>query len=408
MKRGIRRMAIALAAVLLLGESLPAQASVEKQMLPSGILYEEIGAEIANFVVEHEVTTAGMAVSVFSAEDTIYSGHFGYADKEKGLAMQEDTVVEWGSATKLLVWVSVMQLWEQGKISLEADIREYLPEDFLTNVRYDTPITMLHLMNHNAGFQEVYADLFVKDLEAVCGLEESLRAHMPEQIYEPGTVTAYSNWGVALAGYIVERVSGESFADYVHQHIFAPLGMEHSAVSATLEDNIWVQQKRKELQCYTTDGVLLEESFYYITLYPAGMCTSTLEDFETFGKALLSEESLLFQSKETREMLFTPSSYLGDSGIPSNYHGFWMLPYGVETVGHGGNTAGCSSYLLLDLESGIGAVVMTNQSNESVYNMEMMELFFGEYTTQIISRRGARIRRGFIVRRELYVVVLLS
>ena len=394
MKRGIRGMAIALAAVLLLGEGLQAQAAVEKQALPSGILYEEIGTEIETFVSEHEATTAGMSVSVFEAEDTIYSGYLGYADRETGLTMQEDTVVEWGSATKLLVWVSVMQLWEQGKINLETDIREYLPEDFLTNVRYDTPITMLHLMNHNAGFQEVYADLFVGEIEAVVSLEESLQAHMPEQIYEPGTVTAYSNWGVALAGYIVERVSGVSFADYVHQHIFEPLGMEHSAVSATLEDNIWVQQKRKELQCYTTDGVLLEDSFYYITLYPAGMCTSTLADFEAFGKALLNEEALLFQSRETWEMLFTPSAYLGDSDIPSNYHGFWMLPYGVETIGHGGNTAGCSSYLLLDLESGIGVVVMTNQSNESVYNMEMMELIFGKYVTEDYFPQGRENPEG--------------
>lgn len=182
--------------------------------------------------------------------------------------------------------------------------------------------------------------------------------------------------------YVVERISGESFDDYVHQHIFEPLGMERSALSADLSDNTWVQEKRKELQCYTIDGTLIPDCFYYITLYPAGMCTSTLADFETFGIALLKEDSPLFQEKGTWNTFFTPTAYLGDSDVPSNYHGLWVLPYGVETVGHGGNTAGCSSYLLLDLQDGIGVVVMTNQSNETVYNEEMMELIFGAFSEE--------------------------
>ncbi len=350
--------------------------------LPSEPSPGELGQKIEEFVAGHEDSTAGMAVSVFGQDNSIYTNYFGYADKEAGLAVDQDTVMEWGSATKLLVWVSVMQLWEQGKIDLDTDVREYLPDGFLTNLSYDTPITMLHLMNHTAGFQEVYADLFVKEHDAIDTLEASLKAHPPEQIFEPGTVTAYSNWGVALAAYVVEQVSGESFDAYVHQHIFAVLGMEHSALSADLSDNAWVQDKRTELQCYTADGTLIPDCFYYIPLYPAGMCTSTLADFETFGKALLNETSPLFQDAGTWQALFTPTAYLGDSDLPSNYHGFWAVPYGVETVGHGGNTAGCSSYLLLDRQNGIGAVVMTNQAQEQVYNSEMMELIFGAFSAQ--------------------------
>lgn len=378
-------VALVLAVVTLLCQGSPVMAmdsAEETRTFPSGTSYEAIGGEIEAFVAEHEETTTGMAVSVFDKDETIYRGYFGHADKENSLAVGQETVMEWGSATKLLVWVSVMQLWEQGKLDLESDIQEYLPQDMLTNVNYDTPITMLHLMNHQAGFQEHYADLFVKERADILSLEEALKAHKPEQIYEPGTVTSYSNWGCALAGLIVERVSGMSFADYVHENIFKPLGMEHSALAADLSDNAWVQEKRKELQCYTTDGTLLPDCFYYITLYPAGMCTSTLEDFEAFGKALFKEETPLFESADTWRMLFTPSLYAGDSHIPANYHGFWVLPYGVEVIGHGGNTAGCSSYLAINLESGTGMVVMTNQANETVYNGEMLELFFGKYSTE--------------------------
>lgn len=350
--------------------------------LPSGILYDELETKIEEFVSQHEDTTVGMEVSIFNQNETIYSNYFGYANKEEKIVVDQDTVMEWGSATKMLVWVSIMQLWEQGKINLDNDIKEYLPEKFLTNLKYDTPITMINLMNHNAGFQEVYSDLFIKDYNSIQTLKDTLKSHEPAQIFEPGTITAYSNWGVALAAYIVEQISGENFDDYVHQHIFEPLNMKHSALSVDLGDNTWVQEKRKELQCYNIDGTLISDCFYYITLYPAGMCTSTLEDFEIFGKALLDKNSPLFKETKTWETFFTPTAYLGDSNIPSNYHGLWVLAYGVETIGHGGNTAGCSSYLLLDLKNEIGVVVMTNQSNEVVYNNEMMELIFGKFSEQ--------------------------
>jgi CubicO group peptidase (beta-lactamase class C family) len=72
-------------------------------------------------------------------------------------------------------------------------------------------------------------------------------------VHKPGKVVAYSNWGSALAAYIVERVSGQSFDEYVHEHIFAPLGMEHTALNATLSDNEWVAKKHAEQKYYTIE-----------------------------------------------------------------------------------------------------------------------------------------------------------
>lgn len=350
-----------------------------EQTLPSGVEKVQLEEKMDEYVAKHQNTTAGMAVAVFDSADELLKKYYGYVDVENQIAVTQDSVFEWGSTTKLLVWVSVMQLYEQGKIELDADIRNYLPEGFLTNLSYDTPVTMLNLMNHNAGFQEGYVDLMVTDADYINSLEEALRKHEPAQIYEPGTVTAYSNWGVALAGLIVEQVSGMAFDQYVHENIFEPLQMEHSAISMDLSDNEWVRQKREELQCYTTEGELIPNCFYYITLYPAGMCTSTLDDFERFAAALLREDTALLGRTETWETMFSPSAYYGESGIPLNCHGFWMVPFGVQTVGHGGNTVGCSSYLLLDREDHIGVVVMTNQSGEKVYNRDMMELIFGKY-----------------------------
>ena len=192
---------------------------------------ENIGERIESYVSEHADTTAGMAVTVFDSEKELYTGCFGYTDREQGVKTDSQSVFEWGSTTKLLVWTSVMQLYEQGKIDLDADVRQYLPEGFLKNLRFDKPVTMTHLMNHSAGFQEMLWDVFLStDEEEMMALGELLSHRQPEQVFEPGSVTAYSNWGVALAGYIVECIAGQPFYEYVNAHIFSPLGMKRTSL----------------------------------------------------------------------------------------------------------------------------------------------------------------------------------
>ena len=374
-----RKFLIALLALMILISPVRAAVASMAPTPPSEITADILRGKIEEYVSEHADTTAGLSVSVFDRESAIYSGHFGYADMEANLEVDANTVMEWGSVTKLLVWVSVMQLSEQGKLDLEADIRQYLPEDFLTNLNYDIPVTMLHLMNHNAGFEDTYIGMMTARKDRILTLEEYLIEIQPQQVFEPGKVTAYSNWGVALAGYIVEQISGVPFYSYVHEHIFAPLKMEHSALNAHLSDNAWVSSQREKLQCYTTDGDLIKENKIYIIMYPAGMCTSTLEDFRTFAMALLNRESPLFSDPATYDEMMSATGYYGDTQIGLNYHGLWAEScYSAPVIGHGGNTIGCSAQLLLDIDNGIGMVVMTNQSGESIFCIDMPELVFGK------------------------------
>lgn len=340
----------------------------------------DIGSKIEQYVAEHEDTTAGMSVAVFDANQTIYRNCFGYMDVQNKTPVTEETVMEWGSVSKLLVWVSVMQLAEQDKIDLNADINTYLPEDFLQNLSYDTSITMLNLMNHNAGFEESVIGMTTGTEEKIISIEEYLTEIQPKQVYEPGTVCAYSNWGTTLAAYIVERVSGIPYYEYVRKNIFEPLGMKNTSICADLSDNEDVKEKRMELKIYTTDVEEITTNKYYLIAYPTGMCISTIEDMQKFAQALLSENTVLFNKKETYSELFTPSLYFGDTEIPQNYHGFWVHEsYGTRVIGHSGNSAGCSSALLLDLENQVGMVIQTNQYEEDIYNEKMPELLFGKY-----------------------------
>lgn len=355
----------------------------EEKTTPSGLYYDEIQGVIEEYVKERVGGLASVGVAVFDGTGTIYTDYYGYADIENKVHADEETVYEWGSCSKLLVWVSVMQLYEQGKLELDTDIREYLPEGFLTKTKFDEPITMLQLMSHMAGWQEsVFENQMADEDELFDSLEEALRYTEPMQTYKPGTKTAYSNWGTALAAFIVEELSGMDYTEYVHEYILEPLGMEHTAVSAHQDDNPWVKRQRENLRTYCImEGI--HESYgtniSWVQLYPAGAVTSTVDDFMIFAKAFVSEDCPFFEKEDTRKLMFSATSFYGDSDIAKNCHGLWTAEYAVQTLGHGGNTNGCSSMIQFDPQSGLGVVIMTNEVSESAFNYGLPGLIFGDY-----------------------------
>ncbi len=386
-----KRFLAAILTIILMAALLPvtqAEAAGEKTT-PSGIPCSEIGSSIDTYIAEREAGLASCAVSVYDADGVIYAGYYGYADIEKGVLADADTVYDWGSASKLLVWVSVMQLWERGQIDFDTDIRDYLPEGFLTKLQYpEEKITMLNLMAHNAGFQEsFYENQHAASDDLFDTLEEALRFCECHQAFHVGEYTAYSNFGTALAAYIVERVSGTDYVTYVHKNIFEPLGMEHTALDPRMADNEWVCAQRGKLHCYERyldprDNRDYGPCIAFFQLFPAGSAIGTLEDFTRFGRALVETDCPLFESNATRDEMFTPLSRYGGTEIARNCHGFWTGDYGVQTLSHLGNTLGCSANLVFDPASGLGIVIMTNEQGEASFNLGLPGLLFGD----IVSR----------------------
>ena len=376
MRKSIKALAAAICAssVLLCGTAVNA---AEDKYTPSGTAYSEIGSTIEKWASDNPGDYVGFSAAVFDKDGIIYEGAFGSADRENGIAADEDTVYEWGSVSKLTVWVSVMQLYEQGRIDLNADVRTYLPDGFFQNLKYDDPITMLNLMNHDAGWGEGTWALQVDDAANVVPLGQALRETEPPQMYRPGEVCSYSNWGAALAGYIVECISGKSYADYVHENIFEPLEMEHTAVLPDHSDNPWVQNKRLELVSYNSfDGVTWNSNgnqLIYINLYPAGAVTGTISDMARFAQSFVRDDHPLFSKSETLDLLLSPSAYLGDTEFVTCCHGLWPEEYeNAGLLGHSGGTNACASNLLFDPETGLGMVFMTSGGRDAV-----SELLFG-------------------------------
>ncbi|WP_340023241.1 serine hydrolase domain-containing protein [Paenibacillus sp. FSL K6-1096] len=335
---------------------------------PSGIALSGLEAFVDDYVEEYiGKQTVGASVVMVKDGQVVLSKGYGYADVEQQVPVSPDTVMEWGSISKLAVWTSVMQLAEQGKLDLNEDIRKLLPENFLTKLKVDEPITMLQLMNHSAGFEEYMFDMAYQSPEEVRSLEEGLRLAQPAQIYRPGEVVAYSNYGNSLAAYIVERISGQPFHDYVQQHIFEPLGMKHSIAYSVVEDRPELLKQKAKGYFFAGQGSFKQGSWNYMSMYPNGGNNGTAEDLAKFAMALMSAagaKSPLFQKSGTLDTMLTRSHSAAED-MPGIAHGFWEYPGAHRTLGHGGNTIAFATNVMLVPEDRFAVVIMTNQAGES-------------------------------------------
>ncbi|MBV8876425.1 MAG: beta-lactamase family protein, partial [Gammaproteobacteria bacterium] len=170
---------------------------------------------------------AGAVVAIVKDGEILTARGYGYADVAARKPVDPKlTLFRPGSVSKLFTWTAVMQLVEAGKIDLDADVNQYL--DFKIPARDGKPITMRNLMQHTAGFEEQAKGVITENPKAP-GFEALLKAWIPERVFAPGTTPAYSNYGASLAGYIVQRLSAESFDSYIEKHIFDPLEMRHSS-----------------------------------------------------------------------------------------------------------------------------------------------------------------------------------
>jgi CubicO group peptidase (beta-lactamase class C family) len=190
------------------------------------------GLMTANLADKH---IAGATVAVVRDGVLFFAKGYGYADVEHHAPVDPArTLFRVGSATKLFTWTAIMQLVEQGKVDLDGDVNEYL--DFKIPSTYPQAITLKHVMTHTTGFEDDVRDLFTTDAAKIVPLRRWLEAHIPERVRPPGTYSSHSNYATALAGYVVERVSGMPWEDYVEQHILGPLQMTHATVRQPLRE----------------------------------------------------------------------------------------------------------------------------------------------------------------------------
>lgn len=372
-------------------------------LFPSGMGIGEATQLIDNLLdgTEEEAATfvVGGSIRISAEGNSVFTRDFGYADKESNVEVSADTVFEWGTASQLLIWVSVLQLAEIEEIDMQKEVSEYLPEGELKETLTGTGVTMEHLMNYSSGFQDSLSEKIIPEGVAYGTLAETLTNNIPKHTYGAGSVVSVSDWPAALAAYVVEYVSGVDYAQYVKCNIFSPLEMNHTAMLPDLSDNEAVQSGRKEIKSYQGNMALVN-SFYHMPLYPAGMVTGTADDFHRFADELLTQDgsSLLFENKETAETLFDATLCYTESEEPRVAHGMIVYRLGVPVYGMEGHSAGQTAFVYMEPESKTCLTYMTNQYNENQLGNDLAEIVFGAVGTEKVDAlSGLRVYEGTYV-----------
>lgn len=323
---------------------------------------------------------AGMVISVVKDGKLLLQKGYGLADVQSKVAMDPAaTLMRIGSTSKLFTWTAVMQLVEQGRIDLDRNVNDYL--DFKIEEAFGQPITMRHLMNHRAGFEEGLKDLLGYDPALAQSTERYLKEHPRPMLFAPGEAPGYSNYGVALAGYIVQRVSGQPFEAYVEQHIFQPLGMRHSTFAQPLPKGF----PGFLAKGYRTTGSP-PSPFELVITAPAGSMTTTAADMTRFMLAHLGQGSVdgarILQPATVARMHSPTEQAL--PGFATMAHGFFRaVQNGRLVLGHGGDTIVFHTDMQLLPEQGVGIFFSYNSrgKDDAVYGArkELLDGFMDRY-----------------------------
>ena len=298
---------------------------------------------------------AGAVVVVVKDGEVLLAKGYGYADVAKQTPVDPSrTLFRPGSVSKLVTWTAVMQLVEAGRLDLDRDINDYL--DFRIPPRAGRPVTLRDLMTHSAGFEEGVRNMWSRDAAGLQSNEAWLKVWVPKRIYPSGETPAYSNYGAALAGYIVERVSGRPFEDYVRAEIFRPLEM----TTAT-----FVQSPPPGV----SQGYMLASGrawrFERLAPAPAGGMSASGRDMAHFmiahlqdgrygGARILQAQTAQRMHGEARRLMAPLNGML---------LGFYETQRnGRRIIGHGGDSQAFHSDLKLFLDDGVGLYVALNSA----------------------------------------------
>ena len=321
---------------------------------------------------------AGATVLVMKDGQELLKKGYGYSDfARKKPVDPELTMFRLASISKLFTWVSVMQLAEQSKLDIDTDVNKYL--DFPIAPAFGKPITLRNLMTHTGGFEEEIRDILLTDPKKAATLRDFLVANQPRRIYPPGEVPAYSNYGVGLAGYIVQRVSGQPFENYVSGRIFEPLAMKHSSFAEPMV---------VPLAAFVSDGYKNNTEkpaigFEIFNPAPAGGISSTASDMGRFARALLNGGELdgrRILKTETLDAMWT-RQFAASDALPAMCMGFYQTwRNGLHFIGHDGDLIAFHSMFLLEPKEKLVLFVSYNSAGSAPKTRtEILDSFADRY-----------------------------
>lgn len=326
---------------------------------------------------KHKV--AGSNFSIVADGKVLVSKGYGYADKEKKIPVDKDTVFQIGSVTKQFTALAAMQLVDKGKIDLHGDIQKYLGGVKIPN-KTGKKLTMYDLLTYSSGFDkpDITSYYSTEYLNKEYPIKDFLKTNMATVVRTPGESYAYDNFGFLLAGYAVEAVSGMPYSKYMEENIFKPLGMTSTSVRKTPE------LLARMSSHYGPKGEKISMDGTIPTEKPEGGMMSTADDMAKYllmqlnkgkydGKEILSQKSI--EKMQTYQ-------YFADKTIPVTTVGFeGYMPEkmnGQHVIIKGGNVTGHSSLIVLLPEKNV-AFYMSNNDDNIPFGIDVYEAFMNHY-----------------------------
>jgi len=290
---------------------------------------------------------------------------WGKADLVTGRAADQDTLFRIGSVTKMFSALAVLKLVDEGKLSLDDKVRDRAPDVAFENAWEATnPVRIAHLLEHTTGWDDLHVAEYVHDFSDTTTLKQCLDHHPDSRTsrWPPGARQAYNNIGPAVAAYIVEKVTGQRFEDYIAKEFFTPLGMASTSYFRT--------------KLYDERGATLylgevPQVYWQIIHRPSGSINSSARDMAKFIQFMVMRGSTAdgpIVSEASIERMETPTTLPGNAqGVLAGYglgnytsgHKAWRVAF----RGHNGGVMGGLTELAYVHELGEGYVFMINNGN---------------------------------------------
>jgi serine beta-lactamase-like protein LACTB, mitochondrial len=327
------------------------QAGQQAAALPTEKL-KQIEALVAAEMARQKIP--GMSVAVVAGGQPRWAAGYGMQDVENNVPAKASTVYRLGSISKPITAVAVMQLFERGRLDLDAPVQKYCP----AFPEKQWPVTTRQVLGHLSGIRHYKSDEEFNSTRFYASVAEGLNMFKDDPLlFEPGTKYNYTTHGYSVLGCVVEGASGQKFADFVRENVFRPAAMERIRVDSVAD----IIRDRAQGYRITDKGELtnspLADNSYKV---PGGGFVSTVEDLAKFAAALQAHKLL---KRETTELMYTRQKT--KDGKDTSYGLGWDVGErnGQRSVGHSGGQQRVSTFLHMLPDQGVAVVLMSNLEN---------------------------------------------
>lgn len=354
---------------MLLGAASGAGAQESKL---SGEKRAQIEKAVSKFMSENSVP--GVAVSVVLDGAPAWSAGFGMADLENYVPATSSTLFRLGSISKPITATAVMQLFERGKLDLDAEVQKYCP----AFPKKEWPITTRELLGHLGGIRHYNpdgkGDIPADSAKHFASMEESLQVFARDPLVDkPGKKFHYSTYGYTVIGCVLEGAAGQKYVDFVQENIFRPAGIEQ-----TRDDNYFAVIAHRTRFYHKDEAGVVQNAGVLDSSYkiPGGGLISSADDLARFEIAIMDDKLL---KRATRDIMWTPQKPADD---PKDTYGLGWGTFsmsGVQFVGHTGGQQGTSTGFALAPERRGGVVVLANMDGVDAGGLadEVVKIVFG-------------------------------